>query len=318
MKCNYCGSEPSMTQQGMLRHVTRYCKSLKECDRIDRWMKAVACVYHQTLANHDELTVLYCVKKLSILDIAKQLSCNHLMVHRALEKHGIPKRTQSESRKLVQYKTEATCIKKYGASNPLSKGTTPEQNRNSTVLERYGVKNVFQEQSIRDSNIQKMRRGGLSYEKRMLTFLKRYGTKSQFGRSEVRAKVNQSFLIKKNGRYISKLNQRAYSVLKEKKISYEPEFMITSDGRTFSYDLKIGNTLIELNGDHWHANPKRFKANDVVMVPKQTYLASEQWNRDAHKVDVAKRNGFDVITLWESDLNHDFEGTLISALKVKV
>lgn len=64
------------------------------------------------------------------------------------------------------------------------------------------------------------------------------------------------------------------------------------------YDESKGK-IIEFNGDYWHANPNKYKENDIVNGVK----AKDIWIRDKHKIDYAKGlshiNG--VLIVWESD-----------------
>ena len=176
---------------------------------------------------------------------------------------------------------------------------------------RYGVKNVFQRPDILVANAAKLRVGGTSNAKRLNTLQRKYGIRTPFARLDVRHKIIRAFLGGAKGRYISNLNRRAYAVLERHAMQYEAEFMISR----LSYDLRFENVLIELNGDHPHANPVKFAANDVVLMPGQRYTAAEIWARDALKAELAREHGFKFVCLWESDLNVDFERVLLEALR---
>lgn len=63
------------------------------------------------------------------------------------------------------------------------------------------------------------------------------------------------------------------------------------------YDIKHNNCIIEFNGDYWHANPKFYKADDKI----RGKLASTIWNDDERKLDLAKKAGYNVMIIWESD-----------------
>lgn len=276
-----------------------------------------AFVKHPLLADKALLLRLYNEEKLPITDIANRLECNHLMVHKAFTHHGIVKRSHSDTIKLALPKMQATCIEKYGAINPLSKGTIAERQRNDTVQQRYGVGNVFQREDIKIANIRSMSSGGIGNEKRLNTLEKRFGSRSPFGRRSVREKVKKSFLGGVHGRYISNLSRTAYVLLENNSIQYEPEFLITYEKKTYSYDLRVGDVLIELNGDHFHANPNRFNENDVVVFPGSKHTAKELWQKDAYKTNVGIKHGFHVVTLWEYDLKKNFEAVLLEAIRCR-
>jgi G:T-mismatch repair DNA endonuclease (very short patch repair protein) len=70
-----------------------------------------------------------------------------------------------------------------------------------------------------------------------------------------------------------------------------------------SFDFLINdNFLIEVNGDYWHANPKLFKESDTFFF-RDGVTANEIWLKDHNKLKMAKKEGFKILTLWESDIN---------------
>lgn len=79
-------------------------------------------------------------------------------------------------------KAQKTNIIKYGAENPLSKGTLPYSKRNETVKETYGVDNVFQAKSVKD--------------KISKTNVERYGTENPFSSDIIKAKIIETNLSK--------------------------------------------------------------------------------------------------------------------------
>lgn len=89
------------------------------------------------------------------------------------------------------------------------------------------------------------------------------------------------------------------------------------------YDFYIPskNLLIECNGSYWHCDPRFFKPEQKVKFPeKQIYLASDIWLRDKFKIDFAKEKGYSTCTIWEFDLNNNFDKVseeLIMLLKGK-
>jgi hypothetical protein len=147
------------------------------------------------------------------------------------------------------------------------------------------------------------------------TCLTRYGVDAVFKRPDIIAKVTQGFLRDSKGRWISKLNRKAYDVLRAHNISFEPEFILLTNSRLRVYDIRVGKVLIELNGDFWHANPSKYAPNDVIKFPRRPpCFASDLWSRDAQKVGDAIKQGYRVVTLWEQELKLDFERTILNAL----
>ena len=78
---------------------------------------------------------------------------------------------------------------------------------------------------------------------------------------------------------------------------------------------KIKMIAVEINGDYWHANPQKYKENDIISYPYGKKKAHEIWNRDEKKIKKLQEGGYRVIILWESDINknnylHILEGLL--------
>ena len=78
--------------------------------------------------------------------------------------------------------------------------------------------------------------------------------------------------------------------------------------KIFSYDLKIGNKIIEFNGDFWHMNPDVYDSDYVH--PYSNLSAEEKWEFDEIKLNCAFQNGYDVLTIWEQEYNENKEATI--------
>lgn len=61
--------------------------------------------------------------------------------------------------------------------------------------------------------------------------------------------------------------------------------------------------LIEYNGDYWHCNPKKYKADYFNIKVNMT--AKEIWDRDAAKEKLAIKYGYNFLTIWESDYRNN-------------
>ena len=100
----------------------------------------------------------------------------------------------------------------------------------------------------------------------------------------------------------------------------EKEFNYMGRNRVFQYylDYYISNLNIgiEFNGDVWHANPKKYKANDVPLTFRKNWSAQDIWNKDRHKNDFLRTKLKKLIIIWESDLYMDgFDKTVDKILK---
>lgn len=78
--------------------------------------------------------------------------------------------------------------------------------------------------------------------------------------------------------------------------------------KIFSYDFKFGNKIIEFNGDFWHMNPDIYDSD--YCNPYTNISAEEKWNFDEIKLECATHNGYDILTIWESEYNENREATI--------
>lgn len=250
-------------------------RHIKKCFGSNPEYKALYIKHNFPEATKEALTQMYSIEKWSTNMIRDHFSMDLKSVCYLLNYYNIPVRTIKETRSLREYKERfsSTNIQRYGAINPLSKGTSPYKKRNQTVFDRYGCENVFQ---------------------RLDLFIE-----------------NWSNSLGKRSK-ISSLNRKLYEVLDEMKMPYKPEYAIKyrcEDGkdRWKSYDAKIGNLLIEVNGDYWHANPNKYDENAEFIFPKSKVTAKDIWDLDKYKKQIAEQHGYDVLTIWESEFKENID-----------
>lgn len=107
-----------------------------------------------------------------------------------------------------------------------------------------------------------------------------------------------------NGSSISLLNKKVLHLLEQSNIEFEQEFCLwLTEYVPRFYDFRIGKILIELNGDFWHASPRKYKNGDVLNFPGGLKTAESIWEHDRIKKELAEKNGYTVIYYWESDIN---------------
>lgn len=90
-----------------------------------------------------------------------------------------------------------------------------------------------------------------------------------------------------------------------------------SDGKCgFLYDFTdlLNKKIIEFNGDIYHGNPSLYEKNDKPN-PFKNLTCEELWNKDKIKIDLAISNGFDILTIWESEYKKDKNLTLEKCLE---
>lgn len=75
--------------------------------------------------------------------------------------------------------------------------------------------------------------------------------------------------------------------------------------RIYFYDFKVKGSkrIVEFNGDYWHANPKKYLAEEEIKYPDGIKTAKMVWENDALKIEAARRAGYEVDIVWQSCYN---------------
>lgn len=254
-----------------------------------------------------------------------------------LKKYGCEFPTQS---KQVKEKTKSTNLKKYGCHPRALKETQEKQAQTNlerygdpnyrniegykqTCRERYGVDNVSQSRIVKEKKIATTQlhygvdnpfQAGVIKEKMKQTMMYKYGVEYS---SQIRITERTNHMIQTNiEKYgvpygflntepgYSKISQIFFDSLKD---DYPNAVYATNGGehRVGRYALDWydpdSKTVIEFNGDYWHANPKYYKPDWIHPVKKCT--ASDLWERDRKKYDYLISRGFTVCIVWESDVH---------------
>lgn len=161
-----------------------------------------------------------------------------------------------------------------------------------TSLRIYGTDNPAQSDLIKEklSNIYINKSDDVKEDierKRSETNLKKYGSEypihTKFGK-------------------ITKPELKVQDILNDLNIQYTTQKKI---GRYF-FDIYIKNIklIIEVNGDYWHANPIFYNESDIIKYPNNIIKkASDVWKKDKIKSNCAEKNGFDILYIWENDIN---------------
>ena len=166
-------------------------------------------------------------------------------------------------------------IKKYGTTVPYKNNEIRDKGIN-TVLDRYGVRSPMQLDFVKEKSKQ--------------TCLKKYGVEYSFQSENNKTKSKQTLLERYGVEYavqlhrkISKLNLSIGEYLDVD--SYE--FPLESK----SYDLKIGNTLIEVDPTVTHNSDKSIYKNSKPLDK----------NYHLNKAKIAKKHGYRCLHIFDWD-----------------
>lgn len=197
-----------------------------------------------------------------------------------------------------------------------------------TVIARYGVDHISKVDSVRQK-ISKSRIGKHNFHCSDLTKTKMseasrkkwsnpeykqrtsHSIRTSLQSPEIRQKRSQQMIqrmsdpifresaFKNSKNRLTKMHQKLRTKLKLDDLGFVSEQRI---GRYFVDELNESTkTIIEFFGDHPHANPKKYKPDDVIRLRGQSYIASQKWQRDQARKEDLEAMGYRVIVIWESD-----------------
>lgn len=202
----------------------------------------------------------------------------------------------------VKDKRSQTAMQRYGVSHVMCKGTKFYNKRDKTVWEKYGVDNVFQTKEVQ-----------LKIEQ---TCLSKYGVKNSLhfawekangGRRSKPHKKVEEYLKSIGVEFISEcMDGRFKKFNKFTKSDYSPIPDIVVDGK---------KVVIEIYGDIWHANPKKYKSTDLVYKYGGPITAHDIRIFDRARKKQIESFGYKVIILWELDINRNFDSVKELLLK---
>ena len=168
---------------------------------------------------------------------------------------------------------------------------------NATIFEKYGVENVSQNPVVAAK---------ISATKRY-----RCALLSDEDRRNMSFAARQSWANK--GDWESKIERRVQHALVDLQEKFLPHVFLFG----YNYDLLLSDRIIiEVQGDYWHANPKMYVESDVLHAGK--IRVKDIWNKDQKKLDVATRNGYNMIYVWESEINAVDQDSLVNLLRGKI
>lgn len=223
--------------------------------------------------DRQEFTRLYLTTDISIKELCKFYKVDPSTIHTRIKVWNLHRTTEHDNKcKLAgrkrtniqnhnqpvwnnRQKAKQTCIERYGVSNPHQLDTTIQKTRQTklsrydnenynnmaknrqTCIERYGVDSVFKLPDVK--------------YKIKCTMLKRYGVDNGFKITQLKPyfKIKEYETRKKNGTLnTSKLETNLYNILLNHFVFVSRQYKIGN----MWFDIKINNTLIELNGLYYH------------------------------------------------------------------
>ena len=197
--------------------------------------------------------------------------------HTNLQKYGCENPVQSTQ---VKNRIKQTCLEKYGVDNPM-KCEAVKQKLRTSVYRKYGVSSVLQADTVKQ-NISN-------------TVQHRYGVPYYCMTEDCR---------QSNGHTVSKVNNNFCKLLSKYNLQCTQEFRIG----TRSYDVKVGNALVEINPTASH--------NSYINVFTGTLKQNADINYHIDKTLLAEQNGYRCIHVWDWDSWDKIAQMLVPCVKV--
>lgn len=321
--CSFCGKE---IKKGNQWHI-------KKCR--EEYLKNLTEEQKQEIIND------YINEGLSIVQMSKKYNLSYSQIKYILSLLGVKLRKLKEAINMPKRKEQytQTMLKNHGTTHNFNRNCESRKKWEKRLFDEEGIVNVFQRKEvidkIKDTMINRYGEGGIYYNRMKGNTLQYWINK--LGKEKGIEKYNEICYKKGNSNryeyYVEKygeiecdiqwkkrleqlshdnfvyqvgLNKRCYKILDNNSIEYQKEFKIYKESthRYYSFDIKIGNLLIELNGVYWHCSPKRYQPNDIVRFPGNIFMkAKDKWEYDKIKKEAAIKKGYIVETIWEDEFN---------------
>lgn len=233
-------------------------------------------LWKENTLTKDFLQNEYIEKERSAIDIANSFGfVSSTIVDRQLQKLGFSKRGHSQAKltKFVREKTKQTNLERYGEEHNFSKNHPSRKEWEERLFLEEGITNVFQRPEIVEQIAAK---------------LAEYKTDPRYGSR-----------ISSHHRKINEFIRDELGI--KTKLEHKVD--------RFYYDIFVEpNFIIEVNGDLFHANPRKYKENDLLNSHIHTdFPVYKIWERDKIKNETVINSGYKLLVVWQMDMEKDFE-----------
>ena len=126
------------------------------------------------------------------------------------------------------------------------------------------------------------------------------------------------FVLVTNGKKSSEENTQKTSKIwsSDVKESLQDYQTLQNEYRKKEVDIFIRpKKIIEHNGTYNHADPRKYKSDDLIREHGKLIKASEIWEREKMILKQIKKKGYKILVIWENDLLQDTENTTKKILK---
>lgn len=217
-------------------------------------------------------------------------------------------------------KNKQTCLERYGVVNVFQRESIKEKSK-KTKLNRYGNENYTNPEKQRLTKLLDIDEQGLNaYQRATLksqnTMLERYNVKTPMESEEFKNNLEKAMLKKYNVKNIFQLDSVRKKITKHNS-SYKEKVWLDNMGvpigkanrqvynNRFIFDGFYNNCVYEFLGDFYHGNPKALKRYTEQTQCKYKEYYREVFIKTKKRFDKIKDLGFKIYYCWESDFSKD-------------
>lgn len=182
----------------------------------------------------------------------------------------------------------------------------------NTLKQKYGVDNISQIEQVK--------------QKKKTQCLEKYGVDNNFKSAEIKEKIKEFWQREYGANHVSEvIDRKCYSLTKPHKavieilnnLNVKHEFEENKYFRAFNnvlqkrfcprVDLYIPHLklVIEVFGSYWHANPKKYKPNDLFYTFQGKMTAQQIWLKDQIKLEHIQSLGYNIEVVWDDEINEE-------------
>lgn len=236
--------------------------------------------------------------------IGKKFSVHFSTIAAYLKKWGIKLQGQKKNTVLNKYNiTDKEVIEKY--EEFINTKSLKEKHSELTAkffkISRAAVDKILRRNKIETYGLRKKR---IFEEQKYVIYDLYFNKLYSFQEIADIYNISMSWVSKKFIKFGWKAREATYSdtkperdmeiILKNLSLKYEKQFKLV--GKFYDFYLCDYNTLIEVHGDYWHGNPRRYKNEHLDETQREARI------NDVCKKHIAEQNGFKLISFWEYDI----------------